>query len=92
MGGSMSNQSEMAMPPLEALNDRLVDADRMMGLWYVTASIPTPFEKGAHNATEMYQWEDSATKQAFTVTFGFNKGSFEGKHRQLFQKGALLLL
>ena len=29
-----------------------VDLQRFMVDWYVIASIPTPFEKGAHNAVE----------------------------------------
>lgn len=97
--GSSASSSRKKLPPLLALQDRIVDADNMMGLWYVNASIPTPFEKGAFNATEFYQWKvkDKKNKQEqeskgdegreFTVTFSFNHNSFDGKRKELYQKG-----
>ena len=111
------------MPPLEALQEpHQVDVEKMMGKWFVISSIPTPFEKGAHNATEFYEWVDDDKHQSstanseteakgdeagdrqpstgdnksgsdvgrkFKVTFGFNKGSFEGKHKEMYQKGSI---
>lgn len=52
-----------------------VELDRFMGNWYVVASIPTLFEKGAHNAIENYQMDDNGR---INVTFSFNKGGFDG--------------
>merc|ERR1711916_81896 len=34
-----------------------VDIDKFMGAWYVIATKPTPFEKGACNGVETYQWK-----------------------------------
>ena len=31
-----------------------VDVPKLMGAWFVIATMPTPFEKGAHNAIETY--------------------------------------
>lgn len=38
-----------------------VDLQRFMGRWYVIGTIPTPFEKGAHNAVETYQLDQDGS-------------------------------
>ena len=37
------------------------------GKWYVLKNIPTYFEIGAHNAVELYEWDE--TKKRVQVTF-----------------------
>ena len=155
MGSSASTRA-----PLEAM-DKEIDMEKMMGKWFVISSCPTPFEKNAYNATELYEWiedEDGSNaeeqqqqqieskgddasasgsgsdndndndnytvssaggsadgggsfsssnnsnnnnnnrrrRQAktkrpphFKVTFGFNKGSFDGPWKEMYQKGSV---
>ena len=47
---------------------RLRTLERFMGDWYVIANIPTPLEKGAHNAVESYRLDSNGTV-ATTFTF-----------------------
>ena len=61
-----------------------VDLERFMGQWYVIASRPTRFEKGAHNAIEIYTWNDE--KNRIDIDFTFNKNSFDGKLKSMPQK------
>jgi apolipoprotein D and lipocalin family protein len=61
-----------------------VDLDRFMGDWYVVANIPTPFEKGAHNAVERYERNPDGT---IATTFSYNDGSFDGKRKVMKPKG-----
>jgi apolipoprotein D and lipocalin family protein len=61
--------------PTIATVDR-VDIERFMGDWYVIASIPTRFERGAHNAVETYRLAPNGT---IRTTFSYRKGSFDGK-------------
>ena len=63
-----------------------VDLQRFMGDWYVIANIPTPFEKGAHNAVESYQLNDKGEIQ---TTFTFRKDSFDGKEKVMRPKGVV---
>jgi apolipoprotein D and lipocalin family protein len=62
-----------------------VDIPRFMGKWYVIASIPTSFEKNAHNATETYTWNEK--EQRIDVDFRFLKESFKGEEKKIPQKG-----
>jgi apolipoprotein D and lipocalin family protein len=64
-----------------------VDLDRFMGDWYVVANIPTPFEKGAHNAVERYDRNPDGT---IATTFTYNDGSFDGKQKVMRPKGFIL--
>lgn len=63
-----------------------VDVPRMFGAWFVIATMPTMFEKGAHNAIETY----SAGKGAHcvNVAFSYNKGSFDGPLKSMPQTGS----
>ena len=61
-----------------------LDLDRFMGDWYVIAGRTTPFEKGAHNSLEHYDWND--TKQRIDVTFTYNKNSVDGPKKTIKQK------
>jgi apolipoprotein D and lipocalin family protein len=61
-----------------------VDLDRFMGDWYVIASIPTIFEKGAYNAVESYELND---KGEVLTTFRFRKGGFDGPEKVMQPKG-----
>jgi apolipoprotein D and lipocalin family protein len=55
-----------------------------MGRWYVIANIPTFIEKGAHNAIEVYTWNEK--KNRVDIDFRFNKDSFDGKLKVYSQK------
>ena len=46
-----------------------------MGDWYVIASIPTVFERGAHNAIETYRLDDDGS---VATRFSFRDGGFDG--------------
>ncbi len=62
-----------------------VDIPRFMGDWFVIATIPTPFEKGAHNAIERYEWNKK--EERVDVSFFYNKDSFTGDVELITQKG-----
>lgn len=49
---------------------------QVMGTWYVIGVLPTPFEKGAHNAVEKYTWNEA--KNRVDVDFTFNHNSLTG--------------
>ncbi|MGI9245136.1 MAG: lipocalin family protein [Steroidobacteraceae bacterium] len=61
-----------------------VDIDRFMGVWYVIANIPTPFEVGAHNAVESYRRD---TDDSIATTFTYRDGGFEGKQKVMHPRG-----
>jgi apolipoprotein D and lipocalin family protein len=61
-----------------------VDLPRYMGDWYVIGSIPSPLEKDAYNAVETYTLDADGT---IGTTFTFNKGSSQGKSKQLKARG-----
>ena len=50
-----------------------VDLPRFMGDWYVIASIPTPFERGAYNAVESYALEQDGR---IGTVFRYRKDGF----------------
>ncbi len=56
-----------------------VELERMMGSWFVIASIPTFIEKGAHNAVEHYELRQD---KSIDTTFTFRQGGFDGKEKQ----------
>lgn len=53
-----------------------VDLERFMGDWYVIASIPTRFERGAHNAVESYSRDE---KGRIRTVFRYRKDGFDGE-------------
>ena len=61
-----------------------VDLERFMGDWYVIASIPTSFEKGAYNALERYRLDADGT---VATRFTFNKGGFDGPPKEYNPRG-----
>lgn len=61
-----------------------VDTQKFMGKWYVIANIPTFIEKGAHNAVEIYTWNEK--EKRIDVDFKFNKDSFKGDVKEYPQK------
>ena len=63
---------------------KTVDIPRFMGDWYVIATIPTPFEKGAFNAVESYRLAD---RGYVDTTFSYNKGAFDGPEKTMHAKG-----
>ena len=67
-----------ARPPV-ALAPK-VDIPRFMGDWYVIASIPTVFEKGAHNAKDSYALRPDGS---IDVTFTYRDGSFDGPAKDM---------
>ncbi|MCB1686511.1 MAG: lipocalin family protein [Pseudomonadales bacterium] len=64
-----------------------VDIERFMGDWYVMAAIPTPFERGAHNAVESYTLRDDGT---VLTEFSYNKGSLNGPEKRMVATGYIL--
>jgi apolipoprotein D and lipocalin family protein len=52
-----------------------------MGPWYVIASIPTMFEKGAYNAVESYSW--NAEEDRIDIDFSFRKDAFDGPIKKI---------
>jgi apolipoprotein D and lipocalin family protein len=59
------------LPPITPVAH--VDLPRFMGNWYVIATIPTRFEKGAHNAVESYALQPDGRVDTH---FRFRPGSF----------------
>ena len=64
-----------------------VDLQKFMGDWYIIASIPTPFEKNAHNPIESYRLNPDGT---IATTFTFNAGSLEGEQKVFTATGFVL--
>ncbi len=65
-----------------------VNLDRFMGKWYVIAGRFTFVEKGAHNAIEIYTYNQK--KQRIDIAFTFRKDSFNGKLKSLPQKAWII--
>jgi apolipoprotein D and lipocalin family protein len=61
-----------------------VELERFMGDWYVIANIPTPIEKGAHNAVESYRLDADGS---IDTTFAFRAGKFDGPVKQYHPRG-----
>lgn len=73
------------LPPL-ALAPQ-VDLPRFMGDWWVIASIPTVFEKGAHNARDSYRLDADGT---IATTFSYLADSFDGAAKEMHSRGFVL--
>ncbi|MEO0996286.1 MAG: lipocalin family protein [Pseudomonadota bacterium] len=65
-------------PAMPITTEDYVDLDRFMGDWYVIATIPTRFERDAHNAVETYARGDG---NRIETTFTFLKGGFDGERK-----------
>jgi len=61
-----------------------VDLNRFMGDWYVIATIPTWFEKGAYNAVETYSLQADGR---VATSFRFRKGSYDGPVKTIHSTG-----
>ncbi len=61
-----------------------VDLDRFMGRWYVIACIPTPFERGARDATESYRLADDGSIE---TTFRFRRHARDARIRSVRMRG-----
>ncbi|EKF75598.1 outer membrane lipoprotein Blc [Alcanivorax hongdengensis A-11-3] len=68
--------------PIAVADD--LNLDRFMGDWYVIANIPTPPEKGAHNAVESYQ---RVGPYKVATTFTFRDGSFDAELKRMTPTG-----
>ena len=61
-----------------------VDLDRFMGDWYVIASIPTRFDRGAYNAVESYAL---GRDNRIDTVFRYRQDGFEGDLRTMTPTG-----
>ena len=73
---------QSAHPPIATA--ARVDLARFMGDWYVIANIPTPLERGAHNAVESYSFDSDGT---IDTTFTFNEDAFDGPRKRYTPRG-----
>ena len=73
-----------SMPALQTV--KRVDVSRLFGAWFVIAVMPTPFERGAHSAMEVYTRGASSGQVA--VDFTFTKDSFDGPLKSIPQSGS----
>eukprot|EP00326_Haptolina_ericina_P025319 CAMPEP_0181177194 /NCGR_PEP_ID=MMETSP1096-20121128/5037_1 /TAXON_ID=156174 ORGANISM="Chrysochromulina ericina, Strain CCMP281" /NCGR_SAMPLE_ID=MMETSP1096 /ASSEMBLY_ACC=CAM_ASM_000453 /LENGTH=167 /DNA_ID=CAMNT_0023265341 /DNA_START=357 /DNA_END=860 /DNA_ORIENTATION=- len=71
--------------PVLKAQEKAIDPLKCMGKWYVLKNIPTYFEIGAHNAVELYEWDE--TKKRVQVTFEYRKGAADGPKATLLQHG-----
>lgn len=71
-----------SMEPLRPVER--VDLERFMGDWYVIANIPTPLERGAHNAVESYRLDADGS---IATTFSFRDGGFDGPRKTYHPRG-----
>lgn len=62
-----------------------VELKQFMGKWYVIAGRLTFMEEGAHNAVELYEWNEK--KERIDISFTFNKDGFDGEVKSIPQKG-----
>jgi len=72
------------LPPVPTVAS--VDLPRYMGRWYIIASIPTSFEKGAHNSVESYELNPDGT---ISTLFTCRKDSFEGEIKTMKPKAVV---
>jgi apolipoprotein D and lipocalin family protein len=82
LGGCAMSNVEKEYGPLKHIQH--LEVSKYMGTWYVIASIPTFFEKGANNAVETYSWNEA--NQRIDVDFHFNADSPNGKFKSYPQK------
>jgi apolipoprotein D and lipocalin family protein len=78
--GCTTMNKELPPQPLVAH----VEIPRFMGTWYVIASIPTPFETNAFNATETYSW--NTENDRIDIDYRHLKNSFDGSEKKIPQK------
>jgi apolipoprotein D and lipocalin family protein len=71
-------------PPLRTVPK--VDLPSFMGDWHVVGNIPSPTEKGCHNALEQYSLNSDGT---VAITFSCNKGSFAAEREVHHFKGII---
>lgn len=64
-----------------------LDLQRFMGTWYVIAGRFTFLEKGAHNAVEIYTWNEE--EQRIDIEFSFNKDSLNGPVKEIPQTATI---
>ena len=69
-------------PPLALAPN--VDLPRFMGDWHVIASIPTYFEKGAHNAVESYRL---GKEGVVDIRFTYRADAFDGPAKEMTSRG-----
>lgn len=58
---------------------------KLMGEWYVIGVMPTYFERGAHNAKEVYS--RGSVPHSVDVDFTYRKDAFDGPLKSLPQRG-----
>lgn len=80
-----ANLGDRARKPVALVSH--VDLPRFMGTWYVIASIATPMENGAHNATESYVLDADGT---IATTFSFNADAPDGPVRSYRSRGFVI--
>ena len=61
-----------------------IDINEFMGKWYVIAARPTFLEKGAHNAIEIYTWNEK--EKRIDIDFTLRKNGFDGELKKIPQK------
>jgi apolipoprotein D and lipocalin family protein len=82
LGGIAALACASSRPPLATAPH--VDLDRFMGDWFVIASIPTWFERDAHDAVESYRRAPDGTIE---TTFRFRRGGFDAPIQTYEPKG-----
>ncbi|CAN5353701.1 lipocalin family protein [soil metagenome] len=80
-----ASTAQQALKPVALVPQ--VDLARFMGDWYVIASIPTRFEKGAHNPKDSYRLEADGS---IATTFSYNADGFDGKAKTVESTGYIL--
>ena len=73
-----------SLPPYEKTVEK-VELNRFMVKWYVIASRPTSFEKGAFNAVESYSFDP--VNERINIDFYYNDGSANGPIKRIPQTG-----
>lgn len=61
-----------------------IDLQKFMGQWYVWAGRTTFLEEGAHNAVEIYTWNEA--EKRIDIEFRFNQNAFDGPPKRIPQK------
>ena len=74
LGGCLTNRSYDPLP-----SPTSVSLDRLMGEWFVVASIPTVFERAPYAATASF----SRAERGIEVDYTFLTDAFDGKSRNI---------
>ncbi len=77
LAGCSSMNYQKIVPRIEMI--------KFMKTWYVIAGRTTFLERGAHNAKEIYTWNQK--EERIDIDFKFNKDSFDGPVKTITQKG-----